>query len=146
LALSGRFGEGRALSALPLFSDVNLLGNCQGVVYFDAEVPDRAFDLRMPKQQLLKPRLSFLTRPPFEQAIAVVCLLLALILFLPIPLGNMLPAFVICLFSFSATPWLFEPQGTLVRCSRNRDATDHHGEAINVSASVCGHAMTRQQH
>ena len=32
--------------------DFNLLGNCQGVVYFDAEVPDRAFDLGMPEQQL----------------------------------------------------------------------------------------------
>jgi len=52
-------------------------------------------------EKLLKPRLSFLTRPPFEQAIAVVCLLLALILFLPIPLGNMLPALAICLFSLA---------------------------------------------
>jgi hypothetical protein len=42
--------------------------------------------------------LSFLTRPPVEQAIAIICLLLALILFLPIPLGNMLPALAICLF------------------------------------------------
>lgn len=52
-------------------------------------------------EKLLKPRLSFLTRPPFEQAIAVVCLLLALVLFLPIPLGNMLPALAICLFSLA---------------------------------------------
>ena len=52
-------------------------------------------------EKLLKPRLSVLTRPPFEQAIAVVCLLLALILFLPIPLGNMLPALAICLFSLA---------------------------------------------
>ena len=36
-------------------------------------------------EKLLKPRLSFLTRPPFEQAIGVVCLILAIILFLPIP-------------------------------------------------------------
>jgi hypothetical protein len=45
--------------------------------------------------------LSFLTRPPFEQGIAVICLLLAVILFLPIPLGNMLPAMAISLFSLA---------------------------------------------
>ena len=52
-------------------------------------------------ERLLKPRLSFLTRPPFEQAIAVICLLLAVILFLPIPFGNMPPALAICLFSLA---------------------------------------------
>ena len=41
-----------------LFSDVNLLGNCQGVVYFDAEVPDCAFDLGMPEQQLDGPEIA----------------------------------------------------------------------------------------
>jgi hypothetical protein len=49
---------------------------------------------------LLKPRLSFLTRPPLERGIAL-CLMLAVILFLPIPLGNMLPAISICLFSLA---------------------------------------------
>jgi hypothetical protein len=52
-------------------------------------------------EKLLKPRLSFLTRPPFEQLIGVICLGLAVILFLPIPLGNMPPAVAICLFSLS---------------------------------------------
>lgn len=52
-------------------------------------------------EKLLKPRLGFLTRPPLEQGIALVCLLLAVILFLPIPLGNMLPAISICLFSLA---------------------------------------------
>lgn len=52
-------------------------------------------------EKLLKPRFSFLTRPPLEQAIAVICLLLAVILFLPIPFGNMLPALAICLFSLA---------------------------------------------
>jgi hypothetical protein len=28
------------------------LGYCQGVIYFDAQVPDRAFDLGMPEQEL----------------------------------------------------------------------------------------------
>jgi hypothetical protein len=52
-------------------------------------------------ERLLQPRLSFLTRPPFEQAIGVCCLLLAVILFLPVPLGNMAPAFAICLLSLA---------------------------------------------
>lgn len=50
-------------------------------------------------ERLLRPRLSSLARPPAEYAIGVICLLLATILFLPIPLGNMLPALAVCLFS-----------------------------------------------
>jgi hypothetical protein len=51
-------------------------------------------------ERLLKPRLSALTVYPFENLIGLLCLVLALILFLPVPLGNMLPAFTICLFAF----------------------------------------------
>ena len=50
-------------------------------------------------EKLLKPRLVVLARPPAEYVIGAVCLLMATILFLPIPLGNMLPALAICLFS-----------------------------------------------
>lgn len=50
-------------------------------------------------ERLLRPRLEVLARPPLEHAIGFVCLLLALILFLPIPLGNMLPALSICLLA-----------------------------------------------
>lgn len=52
-------------------------------------------------EKLLKPRLSFLARPPIEQAIGLLCFVLSLMLILPIPLGNMLPAFTICLFSLA---------------------------------------------
>lgn len=52
-------------------------------------------------EKLLRPRLSFLTRPPFEQLIAAMCLILAILVFLPIPLGNMPPALAICLFSLA---------------------------------------------
>lgn len=52
-------------------------------------------------EKLLKPRLSFLTRPPFEQGIGLICLLLPIILFLPIPFGNNLPALAICLFALA---------------------------------------------
>ncbi len=50
-------------------------------------------------EKLLRPRLGTLARPPFEYLVGLFSLLMALILFLPIPLGNMLPALAICLFS-----------------------------------------------
>lgn len=48
-------------------------------------------------EKLLKPRLGVLAHPPFEYVVGTICLLLAVILFLPVPLGNMLPALSICL-------------------------------------------------
>jgi hypothetical protein len=51
-------------------------------------------------EKLLRPRLSVLVNPPAEYAIGAVCLVLAIILILPIPLGNILPALAICLLSF----------------------------------------------
>lgn len=50
-------------------------------------------------ERLLRPRLGLLARPPAEYAVGALSLLLAIIVFLPIPLGNMLPAFAICLFA-----------------------------------------------
>lgn len=50
-------------------------------------------------ERLMKPRLEMLARPPAEYLVGAVCLLLAIILFLPIPLGNMLPAFTICVLA-----------------------------------------------
>lgn len=50
-------------------------------------------------ERLLKPRLLFITTPKGEQVIGAFCLLLALVLALPIPLGNMLPAFAISLMA-----------------------------------------------
>jgi len=41
-------------------------------------------------ERLLRPRWSALCRPPAEYLVGAVCLLLSLIVFLPIPLGNML--------------------------------------------------------
>ncbi|MFM9861490.1 exopolysaccharide biosynthesis protein [Pseudoxanthobacter sp. M-2] len=52
-------------------------------------------------ERLLKPRLGTLARPPAERLIGFVCLLLAIVLFLPIPLGNMLPALAISIFSLA---------------------------------------------
>jgi len=50
-------------------------------------------------ERLLKPRLTALTRPPFEYVIGVICLGLSIILFLPIPMGNIPPAIAICIFA-----------------------------------------------
>ncbi|GGB06616.1 ABC transporter permease [Brucella endophytica] len=51
-------------------------------------------------ERLVKPRLAMLVTPPAEYAIGALCFILAIILALPIPLGNILPALAICLFSF----------------------------------------------
>lgn len=46
-------------------------------------------------EKLLRPRLGGLAHPPAENIVGVMCFVLALILVLPIPLGNMLPALAI---------------------------------------------------
>jgi hypothetical protein len=38
------------MSALPWYSDVNLLRYCQGVIDLNAEITDRTFDLGVPEQ------------------------------------------------------------------------------------------------
>ena len=50
-------------------------------------------------EQLLRPRLGAFSSPPSERLVGAICLLLAVILLLPIPLGNMLPALAICLLA-----------------------------------------------
>ena len=52
-------------------------------------------------ERLLRPRLPWAARPPMEYALGGVCLLLALVLVLPIPLGNMLPALAISLIALA---------------------------------------------
>lgn len=51
-------------------------------------------------ERMLKPRLSALSSPGMEKAIGVFCLILSIILALPIPLGNMLPAVALCIMAF----------------------------------------------
>ncbi|MCS0502993.1 exopolysaccharide biosynthesis protein [Ancylobacter mangrovi] len=48
---------------------------------------------------LLRPRLGILAHPPAEYVIGVMCFVLATVLVLPIPLGNMLPALAICILA-----------------------------------------------
>lgn len=50
-------------------------------------------------ERLLRPRCGFFARPPMEYLVGAVCLLLALVLVLPIPLGNALPALAISLLA-----------------------------------------------
>ncbi|MEN3952761.1 exopolysaccharide biosynthesis protein [Iodidimonas sp. SYSU 1G8] len=52
-------------------------------------------------ERLMRPRLTLLATRPLDQIIGAACVVLAAILFLPIPLGNMLPALAICLFSLA---------------------------------------------
>lgn len=49
--------------------------------------------------RLMAPRLQWLCGERAQQALGLACLILAVVLFLPIPLGNMLPAFAICLIA-----------------------------------------------
>jgi len=59
---------------------------------------------RTPLQRLeraLKPRLGFLTAPWAERLIGLTCLGLSLLVFLPIPFANLLPATGILLFGFA---------------------------------------------
>ena len=50
-------------------------------------------------ERLLKPRLPSLLHPAPERLVGAACLLLAVILFLPIPFGNIPPAFAISAFA-----------------------------------------------
>jgi hypothetical protein len=46
-------------------------------------------------ESLLRPRLTLLGGAPMQRLIGLLCLVLALVLFLPIPLGNVLPGLAI---------------------------------------------------
>ncbi len=50
-------------------------------------------------EKLLKVRMEEFTTPTAERAVGALCLALAIVLFLPIPLGNMLPAFAISIIA-----------------------------------------------
>lgn len=56
-------------------------------------------------EKLLKPRTSFLALPPMEYLVGLICLLLAVVLVLPIPLGNMLPALAVSLMALGLLEW-----------------------------------------
>ena len=47
-----KWKEGKASSALPCSSDVNLFSYRLGIIDFNAEIPDSALDLRMTQELL----------------------------------------------------------------------------------------------
>lgn len=52
-------------------------------------------------EQFLRPRLEGFVRPPAEYGLGLMAFILAILLALPIPLGNMLPALALSLFAFA---------------------------------------------
>ena len=50
LAQTGGWMPGRACPLCPGTSDINSFRYCEGIIYFDAEIYDRAFDLCMSEQ------------------------------------------------------------------------------------------------
>jgi len=64
-----------------------------------ANLVDRAEPWLARTERLLKPRLTLLVHEKAERLIGVLTLILSVILLLPIPLGNMLPALAISLFA-----------------------------------------------
>lgn len=61
-------------------------------------------------EKIMRPRLNLLVSEPAERVIGAVTLVLSVILILPIPFGNMLPALAIALFGLG----LMEKDGVLV--------------------------------
>lgn len=50
-------------------------------------------------ERLMRPRLLLLTTGVFQRFVGAICLILAIIVMLPIPLGNMLPTLAICILA-----------------------------------------------
>jgi len=50
-------------------------------------------------ESVMRPRLSFVGQRPFVYLLGLMCLILSIVLFLPIPLGNMLPALAVSIIS-----------------------------------------------
>jgi hypothetical protein len=64
-----------------------------------ARLVDRMVPWLAKAERLLRPRLSLLIGPVQDRFIGAACLLLAIILFMPIPFGNMVPALAISAFA-----------------------------------------------
>lgn len=64
-----------------------------------AKFTDKASPWIAKAERLLRPRAEAFTGPPFEYVVGGICFVLAVVLLLPIPLGNMLPALAICVFA-----------------------------------------------
>lgn len=73
----------------------------------DRSALNQAFSKLIPQlervEKLLAPRLTFLFGPVGDRVIGLICFALTLVLILPIPLGNMLPAASISVLALSLT-------------------------------------------
>jgi hypothetical protein len=58
LAQTGGWRSGRVCPLCPVSSDINLFRYCEGIIYFDAEISDRAFDLGMSEKKLDGPEIA----------------------------------------------------------------------------------------
>jgi hypothetical protein len=67
----------------------------------------KTFDKIIPRlrqvERLCAPRLPFMFGPVGDRLIGLICFLLALVLILPIPFGNMLPAAAVAVFALGLT-------------------------------------------
>lgn len=52
-------------------------------------------------ERVVMPRWMCLVKPPADRIIAFICVLLSLVIMLPVPFGNALPALAICFFSIA---------------------------------------------
>ncbi|HEY0919827.1 exopolysaccharide biosynthesis protein [Devosia sp.] len=50
-------------------------------------------------ENIMRPRLTFMAHRPVIHLVGLVALIMSIVLFLPIPLGNMLPSIAICIMS-----------------------------------------------
>jgi hypothetical protein len=60
-----------------------------------------AFPYLRKLESFIKPRFLWLVRYPADRIIAAVCVFLSLVIMLPVPFGNALPALAICFFSIA---------------------------------------------
>jgi hypothetical protein len=67
-----------------------------------ASLVDRAQPILTRAERLLQPRWWVVVGPTGERVLGAVCLVLAVVLTLPVPLGNMLPALAICVIALGA--------------------------------------------
>jgi hypothetical protein len=96
ILLSAQFFWGRKTPWLPrAISTRSIARTDLAAVISRMTSPMRRFE------RVLKPRLGLLVSPAAERLLGFALLVLAVILFLPIPLGNMLPAAAICILSLA---------------------------------------------
>jgi hypothetical protein len=94
--LSGQFLYGRKTPWLPLIVTQRSIARMDF-----AALLGRFNPVLRRVERVLRPRLGPFVSPAAERMLGVVLLLLSVILFLPIPFGNMLPAVAICLMALS---------------------------------------------